>query len=125
MKIKFYSFVLVIGIISGCASAPHSPRLPPVQLSIPSTEQQAMLKQATISSLKDPDSAKFNGQMVLVDKRSACVEVNARNTFGGYTGFQQAMLVRIDGDGWQVIGIKDISRELCINSLHSIVQKNF
>ena len=121
MKTKFYAFATCIGILSGCVTAPP---LPPVQVSIPSAEEQLILKQATISSLKDPDSARFNGQMVIVDNKSACVEVNAKNTFGGYTGYQQAALVKIDGIGWQVISIKDVSREICIKALHSIVHKN-
>lgn len=121
MKTMFYALAASIWIVSGCAT---SPPLPLVQVSIPSAEEQVMLKQATISSLKDPDSAKFNGQMVIVDNKSACVEVNAKSTFGGYTGYQQAMLIKIDGIGWQVIRIKDISREICIKALHSTIHKN-
>lgn len=121
MKTKFYALALSIWIVSGCAT---SPPLPPVKVSIPSAEEQVMLKQATISSLKDPDSARFSGQMVIVDNKSACVEVNAKNTFGGYTGYQQAMLFKIDGIGWQVISIKDVSREICMQALHSTIHKN-
>lgn len=121
MKFKFYSLTASIVILSGCVTARP---LPPVQVSIPSAEDSEMLKQVTISSLKDPDSARFNGQMVIVDNKSACVEVNAKNTFGGYTGYQQAMLMKIDGVGWQVISIKDVSREVCIKALHSTIHRN-
>lgn len=121
MKTKIYAIATSIMIVSGCVTAPP---LPPAQVSVPSAEEQLILKQATIASLKDPDSARFNGQMVIVDNKSACVEVNAKNTFGGYTGYQQAMLMKIDGIGWQVISIKDVSREVCIKALHSTVHKN-
>lgn len=43
------------------------------------------------NTLKDPDSAKFQNVRVIDQKGGAqvvCGEVNAKNSFGGYTGFQ-------------------------------------
>jgi hypothetical protein len=49
-------------------------------------------------ALKDPDSAQFRGVFVSGNKLfwHVCGEVNSKNSFGGYTGFQRFM---VDGDG--------------------------
>jgi hypothetical protein len=46
--------------------------------------------------LKDPDSAKFGdfGQVLSKERDWACLAVNAKNGFGGYTGEQSARLVK-------------------------------
>jgi hypothetical protein len=43
-----------------------------------------------LARLKDPDSAKFQNQFVGVSG-IPCGEVNSKNSFGGYTGFQRYM----------------------------------
>jgi len=66
-------------------------------LSLPacnSTERQA--QEAIRETLKDPDSAQFRRFEVKGNK--ACLEVNAKNSFGGYVGFRTAFLER-DKDG--------------------------
>lgn len=122
MTIKKFHILLTycVGALffNGCATTKKSA---PVNLTIPSSEVREILTQKIILSLKDPESARFNSQIVIVDNKSACVEVNAKNTFGGYSGFQQAVLVNIKDVGWQVIKIADISRELCINTLHQLL----
>lgn len=55
-----------------------------------------------LARLKDPDSAKFGGQFV-GSAGIPCGEVNSKNSFGGYTGFQRYMasgggLVFIESD---------------------------
>ena len=72
---------------------------------------------AVKEGLKDPDSAEFGA----IDFREgpggkwACVTVNARNSFGGYTGDQQVKLTYADGQGWQWVGEPaEISHEDCI-----------
>jgi len=72
--------------------------------------------------LKDPDSAKF-GEVVIVDlnekdgrgnpMKTACVTVNAKNSYGGYNGDKQAMLV-LRGDEIDFVDISDLSQELCV-----------
>jgi hypothetical protein len=61
---------------------------------------------AVQKSLKDPDSAKF-GDFYLYDEKQACLTVNARNSYGGYTGDQLAVLNKING----VLEVLDISRD--------------
>jgi hypothetical protein len=65
------------------------------------------LDDAIRKSLKDPDSAKF-GQHI-VEKTHACVVVNAKNGYGGYTGDKTAWLSRASEDSttWSVDSMDD------------------
>jgi hypothetical protein len=47
-----------------------------------------MSEDAVRARLKDPESAQFQNQRVSA-KGAACGEVNAKNGFGGYTGFKR------------------------------------
>jgi len=70
-------------------------------------------KKAVLEALKDPDSAKF-GEFTQVDEAHACLTVNARNSMGGYTGDQQALLTK-DENGWKVDFITErLNHEECI-----------
>lgn len=53
-----------------------------------SSERQA--QEVIRNQMKDPDSARF-GRFETNGKK-ACLEVNGKNSFGGYTGFQTAFL---------------------------------
>ena len=78
---------------------------------------EATAKKAVLGSLKDPESARF-GKFSLAGKQGACFTVNAKNSMGGYTGDQQAYLVREGEKAWVVIDIdKDLSHEKCIEIL--------
>lgn len=73
---------------------------------------------AVKAGLKDPDSAEFGA----IDIREgpggkwACVTVNARNSFGGYTGDQQVKLKHTAGEGWQWVGEPaEISHASCVD----------
>ena len=69
-------------------------------------------EEAVRENLKDPDSAKF-GDFYYNDKtHKGCLAVNAKNSMGGYTGYQLA-LVEKTGNGWQVSGINDVSLDIC------------
>lgn len=75
-------------------------------------------RDAVKAGLKDPDSAEFGA----IDVREgpggkwACVTVNARNSFGGYTGDQQVKLTYVEGKGWQWFGDPaEISHESCVD----------
>jgi hypothetical protein len=48
-------------------------------------------RKAVQNYLKDPESAKFRD--LQVNGVTLCGEVNARNTFGGYTGFQKFIAI--------------------------------
>lgn len=76
------------------------------------TGDEAAARKAVLKVLKDPDSAKF-GQFKLAGpegptgKQGACLVVNAKNSMGGYTGDQSAMLFRAKRDGeWEVFGME-------------------
>lgn len=50
--------------------------------------QIAAAKRAIAYSLKDPDSVRWRNARVDMKYGNVCIEVNARNSFGGYTGFE-------------------------------------
>lgn len=62
-------------------------------------------KEAVLQRLKDPDSAKF-GNFTLIDDERACLTVNAKNAYGGYTGDKEAWLNKIGGE-WNVFFPED------------------
>lgn len=78
-------------------------------------------KNAVLKSLKDPDSAKF-GKFTNVDDKVACLTVNARNSMGGYTGDQQASLIKQEGK-WIVVSIDDFAHELCVKIVSDFSSK--
>ncbi|MDP2109280.1 MAG: hypothetical protein Q8J94_00425 [Thiobacillus sp.] len=58
--------------------------------------EEAAAKKAVLADLKDPSSAKF-GDFRLLEDGAACFEVNARNSFGGYTGASYMALIKMEG----------------------------
>ncbi|AVR21430.1 hypothetical protein L0Z13_15215 [Burkholderia multivorans] len=72
-----------------------SPALSYAQNSV-SPEDEKAIKQAIIHELTDPDSAKFREIRISADGNTACGYVNAKNKFGGYTGFKifQGAIIR-------------------------------
>jgi hypothetical protein len=123
MKQHFLLISLMIFITftsSGCVNRTKSNPAPPVEVSAPTQEEIELIVVAVLEKLKDPDSAKF-GKVILVDHgKGACIEVNAKNTYGGYTGYQQAMVMNVV-DGWYTAGIKDITLDHCIRAVHSVL----
>jgi len=61
-----------------------------------STEKQA--QEDFRAHMKDPDSAKFGRFKARGNK--ACLEVNGKNSFGGYTGMETAFLNRDEQGKW-------------------------
>jgi hypothetical protein len=74
------------------------------------SKETAAVRQAVLASLKDPSSAKFGAIEISGD--FACVEVNARNGFGGYNGMSATVVSRIDG-GWYTLGGEGTSLSEC------------
>lgn len=75
------------------------------------------IKDAIKSGLKDPDSAEFGEIGVAQGPKGkwSCVTVNARNSFGGYTGDKQIALKHVAPKGWIWIGEPtDITHETCM-----------
>ena len=84
--------------------------------------QETEAEKAVLSVLKDPDSAKF-GKYTRIDERSACITINAKNAMGGYTGDQQASLVKYkDSESWDVLSISEGSHETCIKILSEVMK---
>ena len=67
------------------------------------------LKDAVLRAAKDPDSAKF-GEIKMVSSICACVEVNARNSYGGYGGMKVVMLKMLDAK-WEPFRQTDNTEE--------------
>lgn len=81
---------------------------------------EAAAKKAVLEMLKDPDSAKF-GKFSVVGTKGACITVNAKNSMGGYTGDQQAMLSRNEDKTWAVLGIEsNYSHDRCIDFMSEL-----
>lgn len=76
----------------------------------------ARAREQVTSRLKDPGSAQFQDVTYDATSRVACGQVNAKNSFGGYTGFQQ-FWVQLPADADPVVWIdsgKDrLAQELC------------
>lgn len=78
---------------------------PPVKLKSRelTAAEKSMIATAVKNNLKDPESAKFKWNKLLysgkADVESYCGYVNARNSYGGYTGFDifNVILVRENG----------------------------
>lgn len=72
---------------NGVINAPYVPHTSQASHKEPSPEQAMKAKEAVKLILKDPESAQFrNLRLDIVDQ--VCGEVNARNGYGGYTGFK-------------------------------------
>ncbi|QNA90471.1 hypothetical protein G4G28_21780 [Massilia sp. Dwa41.01b] len=69
------------------------------------------MRKAVREKLKDPDSAKWGE--VYVYKNRACLEVNSKNSYGGYTGKQAAWLHSFGGDSWY---LDKINEDVCYES---------
>jgi len=90
--------ILLMLVISGCS-------------------QDASIQKVIRSSLKDPDSAKFG--KVLYFEDSACYEVNAKNSMGGYTGTKISILKKFN-DEWHVVTFEETTLERCIDTLKNL-----
>ena len=106
---KFLALALIGISLVGCDNKPFAKVQP--------TEEEKL--QAVVRvSLKDPDSAKF-GKVSVVKESNACVTVNAKNSLGGYTGDQQAFLMKSNGL-WEVLSIDEMTHERCIEIMSQV-----
>ncbi len=104
---KFAVIVLVALSVSGCGDN---------SVSLGQITEKSKIQEAIRASLKDPESAKF-GEWGLINEKSACMTVNAKNGFGGYTGDQEAYLHKTQNK-WKFITIIDtMSHEQCIRTM--------
>jgi hypothetical protein len=71
---------------------------------------------AVRSGLIDPNSALYGAAHVVGN--AACLTVNAKNRLGGYSGNQEALLVRdTRTKRWVSGGTNDVPHELCLEAL--------
>jgi outer membrane murein-binding lipoprotein Lpp len=62
--------------------------------------EQTNVESAVREGLLDGKSAEFRAFVVSADKKIACIAVNAKNSFGGYAGWQYVELR--NGSGWSI-----------------------
>lgn len=48
-----------------------------------------MLHKQIVNSLKDPASVQWQNELLSIDRKTLCGEVNAKNSLGGYVGFKR------------------------------------
>ena len=86
--------------MAGCAAhePPRAVERPPPQVSPAklNAKQITAAQQAVRAKLKDPESARFRKQVTGADPTGilyACGMVNAKNSYGGYTGEKPYMVI--------------------------------
>jgi hypothetical protein len=118
--------IITVMILYGC-NTENSQSNPSNALS-EDIAQKELLKNTVKATLKDPGSALF-GEITLGEKfsayntetkklvegRFACLSVNAKNSFGGYTGEQHWLLTQSSGGPWQ-IGFDYASHSKCVTT---------
>lgn len=68
-------------------------------------------KKSVAKMMLDPDAAQFRSLRVLADGYSVCGQVNGKNRFGAYVGYQW-FIVRSYANGTQTVDIDDEGRSL-------------
>ena len=75
------------------------------KLRVATSNERATIIDAIKKTLFDADTAKF-GEMQLIPNHFACASVNAKNRFGGYTGFKEIILTYIEGKWYTLKALK-------------------
>ncbi|NBX02899.1 MAG: hypothetical protein EBR02_02295 [Alphaproteobacteria bacterium] len=78
---------------NGTINSSYAPNTSKVDYKEPSTEEAIKAKESVKLALKDPESAQFRN-LKLDIFGDVCGEVNARNSFGGYTGFKVFQIIK-------------------------------
>ena len=73
-----------------------------VPLALAGCSGRSGAEKAVREALKDPDSAKFGAFYYNSTTQKGCIEVNAKNSMGGYTGDKQVHLIK-DKEGWSYL----------------------
>lgn len=82
-NIKFI-IILVFVVLGGCDRS----------------TSETLIQRAVLEKLKDPESAKF--KKIIISQNNACVEVNAKNSYGAYSGYTSVHLRQLLPDKWVV-----------------------
>ncbi|QHE86413.1 hypothetical protein [Hydrogenophaga sp. BPS33] len=114
----------LLAVVAVCGVVQHSAAQNPSEAEKlkavrPATSSEKLqITQAVQRSLIDPDSARFGDVLVLPNKH-ACVAVNSKNRFGGYTGFQMAFVSFLEGS-WHFMATKDVDFPKCASIIVSL-----
>ncbi|NIB45138.1 hypothetical protein HBA55_36505 [Pseudomaricurvus alkylphenolicus] len=84
-------------------------------LLIAGCSDQSEIQELVSSRLKDPDSAKFRNFSVSKTGNRACIEWNAKNSFGGYTKWKFAHFQDVEGT-WRIVDPSTYSDRWCTES---------
>lgn len=84
----------------------------------PTSSEKLQITQAVQQSLIDPESARF-GDILVLPNKYACVAVNSKNRFGGYTGFQMVFAGVMEGS-WQFLTTQNVTFEKCTSVLANL-----
>lgn len=103
LYIKYISAIILVLFLAACSG------------------EESAAKNAVLVDLKDPDSAKF-GDFQMVGRDGACLEVNARNSFGGYTGATYMSLIKIEGE-WAALTDSG-SLDICTKVVTEIIKRH-
>ncbi len=95
-------FILICSLVLYLASESTNE----VESNSSTNNEKIAVKQAVINILKDPSSATFGEININDDLHVACVLVNAKNGFGGYTGEHGIYVSKIHGI-WEACGSCD------------------
>lgn len=90
---------------------------------VANSQERASLAKVLERDLFDAESARYRDLQV-IPRSWACVEVNAKNRFGGYTGFQFFAMQFVDGAWVTMQKIEYVSCLDVIARLHAKDQKN-
>lgn len=92
-KTHYFLLLLITSLNLGCATQAAAANRPAVTWtkSASTAEEDSAAKAAAINNLIDPESVRF-GEIWALDgtngERTICGYVNAKNSFGGYTGMK-------------------------------------
>ncbi len=95
LKIRLIFYSLGLLVCSDAAFATTAQEAANAAAVYPHTitpDEKTVFESAVRRELKDPDSARFRWNPEVNDKGVYCGFVNAKNSYGGYTGFKLFML---------------------------------
>lgn len=114
MKKTTLAIITISTLISGCGDpAAERAAADAKKAAVEAERSLSEIKQAVLASLKDPESARF-GQFTQVGDNHACIEVNARNSYGGYSGTTPFMVRKIDGK-WTASTSLNFTYKICLS----------
>lgn len=118
---RFFSILALTAALSSCNTAQPNLGFPaapasnwqPMQLT---ANQRASVERQIRNQLKDPESARFGGIAAVKDDKGAitvCGAVNAKNSFGGYTG-HRPFVGLLFGDSFLVSNFGETDRDAVV-----------